>query len=100
MKSVKLCLRKTLNGAILSRSETETLLFEIEACVNSRPLTYLSTNPLDPQALTPSHFLLGKCAGEQTTVTFDGLPISTQDLQVAYSVRLGTLKAFWDRWLI
>ena len=79
VKSVKLCLRKTLNGAILSKCETETLLIEIEACVNSRPLTYLSNNPLDPQALTPSHFLLGKSAGEQTTVTFDGLPISTQD---------------------
>ena len=100
VKSVKLCLRKTLNGAILSKCETETLLIEIEACVNSRPLTYLSNNPLDPQALTPSHFLLGKSAGEQTTVTFDGLPISMQDLQVAYSVRLGTLKTFWNRWLI
>ena len=50
--------------------------------------------------MTPSHFLLGKNAGEQTTVTFDGLPISVQDLQVAYSVRLGTLKLFWNRWLI
>ena len=99
VRSVKLCFYKTLHLALLSRSETETLLHEIEACINSRPLTYLSTDPQDPQALTPSHFLLGKGVGEQLPINFDNLSISAQDLQVAFSVRQGCLKEFWRIWL-
>ena len=99
VRSVKLCFYKTLHLALLSRSETETLLHEVEACINSRPLTYLSTDPQDPQALTPSHFLLGKGVGEQLPINFDNLCISAQDLQVVYSVRQGCLKEFWRLWL-
>ena len=99
VRSVKLCFYKTLHLALLSRCETETLLHEIEACINSGPLTYLSTDPQDPQALTPSHFLLGRGVGEQLPINFDNLSIPAQDLQVVYSVRQGCLKEFWRIWL-
>ena len=99
VRSVKLCFYKTLHLSLLSRSETETLLHEIEACINSRPLTFLSTDPQDPQALTPSHFLLGKGIGEQFPIKFDDLSISAQDLQLVYNVRQGCLKEFWRTWL-
>lgn len=36
-----------------------TLLCQIEACLNSRPLGPLSLEPLDFEYLTPEHFLIG-----------------------------------------
>lgn len=37
-----------------------TILVEIEACLNSKPITSLFSNPTDLQALTPDHFLIGE----------------------------------------
>ncbi|KMQ81477.1 hypothetical protein RF55_26206, partial [Lasius niger] len=36
-----------------------TLLAEVEACLNSRPLRALTDDPEDLDALTPGHFLVG-----------------------------------------
>lgn len=36
------------------------MLAEIEAVLNSRPLSYVDSESTEPQPLTPSHFLVGK----------------------------------------
>ena len=38
----------------------QTLVVEIEAVLNDRPLTYLSADIDDPEPLTPSHLLYGR----------------------------------------
>jgi len=43
----------------LSIGELSTLLCQIEACLNSRTLTPISSDPSDLEALTPAHFLIG-----------------------------------------
>lgn len=59
IKSVKFHLRRVLGNAFLHYEEMYTLLVQIEACLNSRPLAPLSNHPDDFMPLTPAHFLIG-----------------------------------------
>lgn len=52
-------LKRTVGDASLTIVEMITILAQIEAILNSRPLMSLSDNPMDLNALTPAHFLIG-----------------------------------------
>ncbi|XP_045463762.1 uncharacterized protein LOC123673318 [Harmonia axyridis] len=53
MKSIKHHMKRVMGNAHLTFEELYSLLTQIEATVNSRPLTPLSTNPSDLLPLTP-----------------------------------------------
>lgn len=59
VKNMKHHLRRVIGEATLTYEEMATLLAQIEACLNSRPLQALSDDPEDFEALTPGHFLIG-----------------------------------------
>ncbi|XP_029169587.1 uncharacterized protein LOC114939444 [Nylanderia fulva] len=59
VKAMKHHLRRVIGDVTLTYEEMTTLLAQIEACLNSRPLQPLSDDPEDVAALTPGHFLVG-----------------------------------------
>ena len=59
VRSVKLSLKKTLGRSLLTYEQLETVLCKSEFVINSRPLTYVSSDDLE-ETLTPFHLLFGR----------------------------------------
>ena len=56
---MKLHLRRVVGNAKHTFEAFYTLLCQVEAVLNSRPICPMSNNPDNPQVLTPGHFLIG-----------------------------------------
>lgn len=93
---------KTTLDAILPTSHypnEETLvtaLAEVENIINSRPLTFVSIEPDDPEALTPNHFLLGSSNGHKPPGIFPPLP---KTLRGNWRYAQQIADGFWRRWI-
>lgn len=59
IKSIKYHLKRVVGDSTLTFEELSTVLYQIEACLNSRPLWPTTSDPTDDSALTPGHFLIG-----------------------------------------
>lgn len=60
VKSVKRHLIAVVGSDATTYEELLTILTQVEACLNSRPLCALSNLPDSYDALTPGHFLIGQ----------------------------------------
>lgn len=95
VKSVKRHLRRVLADASLVYEDFCTVSVQIEACLNSRPLTPLSNDPNDLQALTPAHFLIGESLSTVPDPSLTHIP----ENRLSKFQRIQTLiQHFWKRW--
>lgn len=94
MKSCKYHLRR-LGNANLTYEEYSTLLAQIEAVLNSRPMYPLSTDPNDFLPLTPAHFLIGRpLVAPAHKVLTDVLTTRLSRYERVEQMR----QTFWKRW--
>ncbi|XP_047992482.1 uncharacterized protein LOC125231164 [Leguminivora glycinivorella] len=92
VKSAKHHLKRIAGRASLTFEELGSLFSQIEAILNSRPLTPLSSDPTDPSPLTPGHFLIGRPLTS----------VPSRAITTKYPNRYERIEQlrqhFWDRW--
>jgi len=98
VRSVKGALKKSVGKRCLVRSELETVLHEVEGCVNSRPLTFLSDEASEALPLTPSHFLIGKSNIYEPDDPSQSASGTREDLVQRKLVKDSLLDRFWSLW--
>lgn len=94
VRSVKTALGATLHQKALKEEVLSTLLTEAEHSINSRPLTHVSVDPKDPEALTPNHFLIGTSSGLPRTGPCE--EVSRKQWRAAQALA----DHFWRRWVV
>ncbi|KRZ84371.1 hypothetical protein T08_6859 [Trichinella sp. T8] len=99
----KTALRKVLAKALVSREELVTILCEIEARINARPLTTISDDSNDLEPLTPFHFLTGRTLMELPDITTRRLvgnksTSTTMTLRRRWYYQRKILRHLWQRW--
>ncbi|XP_072400464.1 uncharacterized protein [Diabrotica undecimpunctata] len=97
IKSAKYHIRRMIGNAYLVFEEFSTILSQIEAILNSRPICPLSNDPSDLQCLTPGHFLIGSSLTSYPEKTLLHLPINRLNfLQRCSQIQ----QSFWKRWSV
>jgi hypothetical protein len=95
VKSMNYHLRRTLGSHIATYEELSTLIAEIEACLDSRPLCTLSDDPFNQIYLSPGHFLIGKPLTQQPSIDFTNVKCNRLSRWQTYQQQL---QQFWQRW--
>lgn len=95
LKSMKAHLRKIVGTVKLTYEELTTVLTQVEASLNSRPLVPLTTgNREGIEALTPGHFLIGKslCSIPEPIL------VPSNNLHKRWHMCQCLTQHFWRRW--
>ncbi|XP_050527979.1 uncharacterized protein LOC126898072 [Daktulosphaira vitifoliae] len=95
VKSTKSLLVRTMGSHIWTLEEFCTLLCRVEAALNSRPLTPLTSDPNDLDCLTPGHFIIGQTL---LAVPEESVLNSPVDLRNRWKLLQQTFQSFWKRW--
>ena len=64
VKSAKRAIYRALGNSEVTDEELITVFSGVESLINSRPLTYQTSDPRDDTPLTPNHFLHGQMGGD------------------------------------
>ena len=95
IRSIKRHLQKTIVNTVLTIEEFYTVLVQIEAVVNSRPLSPLSSDPNDLNPLTPAHFLIGRSLLAAPVDDMDNIQIN----RLSHHQMIQRLvQSYWKRW--
>lgn len=95
VKIAKKHLHRQLGNAMLSFEDMCTVLAQIEAAMNSRPLTPLTEDPNDLAVLTPAHFLIGTTMTALPEADVSHVDISRLDHYWRLQHRV---QQFWHQW--
>ena len=103
VKSAKRCLKKSIGKQALTYEELLTLVIEVEAVLNSRPLSYVAEDDTE-EPLTPSHLMTGHrvlslpdptACGEKEDPDFQ---LTSENLPGRMKHLTAIKEKFWRRW--
>ena len=96
MKSVKTHLKRIVSPVKLTFEEFATVLTQVEACLNSRPLIPINSTDDDGiEVLTPGHFLIGKPV---TALPDPQISYRAVSLLRRWHLCQCLVRHFWQRW--
>jgi len=95
VKSCKYHLRRIMGNTLFTFEELTTALVQIEACLNSRPISPLSSDPADLLPLTPGHFLIGGPLTNLPEIDLSNIKSNRLDRWEAIQ---RIVQDFWKRW--
>lgn len=95
VKSFKHHFRRVLGSLIPTRDELHTILCQIEACLNSRPLSQLRDDPTEEPAVTPGHSLIG---ASLQSVPEPSILEEDEKLLTRWQTTTRIVQNFWKRW--
>lgn len=95
VKSVKHHLKHVMGRALLTYEQLVTILAEIEAVLNSRPISAVSADPTDFSYLTPGHFLTGAPLNSYPEQNVSDTPTN---LLKFWSICTHVKQLFWKYW--
>ena len=95
VKAAKFHLKRVVGKQELKYDELETVICQVEACLNSRPLGSMCSHPIDGLCpLTPGHFLIGRAL---KAYPVDKILFNPTPLQRWVHCQKMT-QSFWTRW--
>lgn len=95
VKSFKHHLKRVAGNKLFTFENFNTLLIEIEAILDSRPLTPIPSDPNDLLVLTPGHFLIGDSSTGLREPDFSDIPTNRlSNWQHIQKIK----QNFWNRW--
>ena len=95
IKLIKYHLKRIVGQTTLTFEQLTTVLIQIEACINSRPLSPMSSDPRDLQPLSPGHFLIGQPLMALPSPSLNHIP---QNRLNTYQYSQSLVQQFWSRW--
>ena len=94
VRSIKTVLYQILPSRKVGDGTWRSALIEVEHVINSRPLTFVSMESADDEALTPNHFLLGKSDGSKPLCDLQNI-----DFRKSWKQSQLLAELFWKRWV-
>lgn len=96
VKTFKYHLRRVIGRRILTADQLYTLVVQIEACMNARPLFRASDDPSDLNPITPAHLVIGRSTLQQP-LTDNVIDMPDNRLTV-WGFQQKMFQQFWKSW--
>jgi hypothetical protein len=95
VKSMKYHLRRTMGAHNATYEELSTLLVQIEACLNSRPLCTLFDDPFNQTYLSSGQFLIGQPLTQLPSIDYTNIKCNSLS---RWQMFQQLQQQFWQRW--
>ena len=98
IRSVRKHLASLLGKDTLEVDTLVTVLAQVEAIINYRPITKVSDDIRDPEALTPAHLLYPGVKLTNSICALPPAPPGSEVLRYSFQRARSLVDAFWKRW--